>query len=210
MKNFTRYRIIEILKLLSDSILPIIFWVSLIFGFDTPYIAILTVISAILHELGHCMAIHLLGAGESELRGHSSGFRIKRSDALPYKKEIIILLSGPLVNICIFLITFPFRDALYGYIGALGFINLITGLSNLMPFEGYDGYGALCEALRCIGREEMIDRLEILSFVLSILVTFLSLYLIERFGEGYWIFGLFFFTVLSKLAILGKYDIFGE
>ena len=210
MKNSTRYRIIELLRLFSDSILPIIFWVSLIFGFDTPYVAVLTLISALVHELGHYSAICLMSEHGGRIRGHTSGFRIKRRESLSYREEIAILLSGPLTNIFIFLLTLPFGSALDGYVRSLGFVNLVTGLSNLMPFEGYDGYGAICEALRGCGRADAIKRLEALSFVMSVAVTFIALYLIDRFSEGYWIFGLFFFTVLSKSAILGKYDFFGE
>lgn len=210
MKNFTRYRIIEILELLSGSVLPIIFWVSLIFGFDAPYIAILTIISAVLHELGHCIAIRILAGRSAQVRGHATGFRIKCCESLSYRDRIIILLGGPMVNILVFLATLPYGYALHGYVRALGIVNLVTGISNLMPFEGYDGYGAICEALRYFGKTEAVKLIEMLSFVLSVAVTFGSLYLIERFGEGYWIFGLFFLTVLSKLVNFGKFDIFGE
>lgn len=198
------------MRLLSGSILPIIFWVSLIFGFDVPYVAMLTIISAILHEMGHCITIYALTGKNGEVRGHSSGFRIRRTEALTYKKEILILLSGAAVNIALYLIALPFGNALDGYVRVFALVNLATGLSNLLPLEGYDGYGAISEALRSLGRADLLKRLEILSFVLSVSVTFLALYLIDRFGEGYWIFGLFFFTVLSKLVSFGKYDIFEE
>ena len=210
MKNSTRYRIIEVMRLLSESILPIIFWVSLIFGFDVPYVAVLTIISAILHEMGHCIAIYALTGRDGTVRGHSSGLRIRRTEALTYKKEIIILLSGAAVNIALYLIFLPFGNALDGYVRVFALVNLATGISNLLPLEGYDGYGAISEALRSFGRADLLKRLEIISFILSVSVTFLALYLIDRFGEGYWIFGLFFFTVLSKLVSFGKYDIFEE
>ena len=210
MKNSTRYRIIEVCELFSGSVLPIIFWVSLIFGFDAPYLAILTIISAVLHEIGHGIAIMLVGAKGSNIRGHSTGFRIKEGDLLSYSDEIAILLADPCINLLLFLATLPFGDAMLGYVRVLGFINLATGLSNLLPFEGYDGYGALCMLFRSRGATHLIRRLEIFSFILSILITFASLHLIDVFGEGYWIFGLFFFTMLSKLINFGKYDIFRE
>lgn len=210
MKNLTRYRIIEIMELLSGSILPIIFWISLIFGFDSPYIAILTIISAVLHEIGHSVAISFISGGEVAIKGHTTGFRIKRSGMMTYKGEIAVLLSGPAVNLGIFILALPFGNLLSGYIRIFGYINLATGVSNLLPFEGYDGYGALVMLFRSRGKEYLTRRLEILSFILSVLVTFAALHLIDVFGEGYWIFGIFFFTVLSKLANFGKYDIFRE
>ena len=210
MKNLTRYRIIEIAELLSSSVLPIIFWISLIFGFDSPYIAILTIISAVMHEIGHSAAISLLSKSEVTIKGHATGFRIKRSGMMTYKNEIAVLLSGPAINIAVFILTVPFGNVMSGYVRIFGYINLATGVSNLLPFEGYDGYGALMMLFRSRGKEHLVGRLELVAFILSILVTFAALHLIDVFGEGYWIFGLFFFTVLSKLANFGKYDIFRE
>lgn len=210
MKSITRYRIIEISELLSGSVLPIIFWVSLIFGFDTPYIAILTLVSAVMHEIGHTLAISLLEGGGTSIRGHASGLRIREGRLLNYSEEVAVLLGGPMMNILIFLLTLPFGDMMSGYVRILGYVNLATGISNLLPFEGYDGYGALAMIFRARGRERLIRHLEMCSFVLSILVTFAALHLIDLFGEGYWIFGLFFFTVLSKLVNFGKYDFSGE
>ena len=208
VKNSTRYRIIEVTELLAGSVLPIIFWVSLVFGFDAPYVAVLTLVSAIAHELGHSVAIRALSGKENRIRGHSSGLRIRRTESLAYEREIGILMAGPLVNLALCAALLPF-GAPGGYIKTFALINLATGVSNLMPIEGYDGYGAICELMRALGKEERVKALEMLSFILSTAVTFLSLYLIGRFGEGYWIFGLFFFAMLSKLVTFGKYDVFG-
>lgn len=210
MKNTTRYRIIEILELFAGSVLPIIFWLSVIFGFDAPYFAVLTIISAVIHEIGHGIAISALSEKAGKLRGHSTGFRIKENSLISYPREIAVMLAGPLSNILIFLLTLPFGNAFFGYARALGFINLATGLSNLLPLEGYDGYGALLTLLKSRGAQRHIQRLEEISFVFSILLTFVSLHIIDKFGEGYWIFGLFFFATLSKIIKFGKYDIFRE
>ena len=209
MKRLTRYRIIELAELLSGSILPIIFWVSLIFGFDTPYIAILTLISAIMHELGHGLMISLLSRGAS-IRGHATGFRIREGRMLTYRGEVAVLLGGPMMNLLIFLLALPFASAMSGYVRILGLVNLATGISNLLPLEGYDGYGALSMILRSRGKERLVGWLEVCSFVLSILVTFAALHLIDIYGEGYWIFGLFFFTVISKLINFEKYEFLRE
>lgn len=210
MKNSTRYHIIEVLELFASSILPIIFWVSIIFGFDSPYVAILTILSAAMHEIGHYAMILYFTEKRAEIRGHTTGFRIKQSVMLSYPKEIAILLAGPLSNIIIFILTIPFGYALSGYLSFFGYINLATGISNLLPLDGYDGYGALSAFFKSRGMLHMIKRLEIFSFIFSITAAFISLHLIDLFGEGYWIFGLFFFTMLSKLMNFEKYDIFEE
>ena len=208
MRN--KRRVIEILELIAGSVLPIIFWVSIIFGFDLPYIAVLTIIAAVIHELGHYIAIAVLSDAPAPIHGHSSGFRIKRTGRLSYKKEIVILLAGPLINLSVFLILIPFGNSLFGYMKIFGYVNLITCLSNLLPFEGYDGYNALRELFGYIGKESLERRLENASFVIGVGITFIALYLIDRFSEGYWIFGLFFFATVSKLAKFGKYAIFEQ
>ena len=142
MKIGTKKQIIEIMELLAYSILPMIFWVSIIFGFDAPYVAVLTIISAVIHELGHYAAIAYFTKESAKVRPHASGFRIKRSSQLSYGKEIAILLAGPIANLVLFFLSIPLGNSFEGYARIFGYINLATGLSNLLPFEGYDGYGA--------------------------------------------------------------------
>ena len=129
---------------------------------------------------------------------------------MSYGEEMMLYLSGPLANLAFSLFLLPFLAISEQFVKEFCIINTFTMLSNLLPVEGYDGYGALVMLFRSKGKEHLTRRLEILSFILSILVTFAALHLIEVFGEGYWIFGLFFFTVLSKLANFGKYDIFEQ
>ena len=208
MKSSTRYRVIEILELMAGSVLPIIFWVSVILGFDAPYVAVLTILSAVIHEIGHCAAISLLTEKSAKLNGHTTGFRIRHREIISYSDEIKILLAGPGSNIVIFLISLCFGNILSGYVKVLGYINLATGISNLLPLEGYDGYGAFSAFLRSHGKQNHLRILESFSFIFSVVLTFISLHIIDAVGEGYWIFGLFFFTFISKLVNLGKYDIF--
>ena len=210
MKKVTRYRLIEFFELIANSVLPIIFWVSVIFGFDAPYVAILTIIAALVHEAGHLAAIRIFSGKNARLRAHASGFRINQGKATSYLAEAAVVLSGPCVNILIYLLSLLFANALDGYVKILGYINLATGVSNLLPIEGYDGYRAICVLLTKSNRSDWIRLLDVFSFSVCVLISFASLHLIDKLGEGYWIFGLFFFTMLSKLSFLVKYDIFGE
>ena len=193
---------------LSESILPLIFWVFLIFGFDVPYIAILTIISAMIHEFGHIAAIAYL-CGRYEIPGgRLFGFRIKRKGQLSYRGEYAVLAAGPLVNLAVFALTFPFRASLGGYIGIFGFVNLATAVSNLIPVEGYDGYGIIEQMLSSKNLTRGLRILDTLSFLICVAATFISLYLIEKADSGYWIFAIFFAMMISKLKKYGKYDIF--
>ena len=71
----SRPRIIKTINYLSKNILPLIFWLSLIMGFDELSISVLTIICAVIHETGHIVAIISMNV-EFKLRAHVTGFRI--------------------------------------------------------------------------------------------------------------------------------------
>lgn len=203
-------RFLIFLECITSSVLPVIFWVLLIFGFDAPYIAILTIITAAVHELGHITAIIVLDGAAALPRGHLSGFRIRRRRALAYRAEIAVLLAGPMLNVALFLLTLPFFRLCNGYVAMLGAISLATALSNLLPIEGYDGYGVLYQLFSSREMNGAVRALESLSFIFSVVLTFLSLYLIDKFGSGYWIFSIFFFSTVTKIIKMEKMNVFRE
>lgn len=187
-------------RYLADTLLPLMFWTFLIFGFDSPDIAILTIVAAIIHELGHIIAASLAGRS-TRLRSHMSGFRI-RARGGGYAEELLTLAGGPISNILIFMLTLPFSALGGGYISLLGYINLLSGLSNLLPIEGYDGYGLLYTLASAAGNYPAMRVLAAISFSLSLSLTLLSLYLILRFGSGYWLLGVFFTVLMGKIQKL--------
>ena len=200
MKKSVRHYAVRVLKFLAEDILPPVFWVLLIFGFDTPDVAVLTILAAILHELGH-MAVISAMKRNWRLGGHVSGFRI-RARCGGYLEDIISRAAGPMANLAVFLLTLPFSRLFGGYIALVGYINLITALSNLLPIEGYDGYGIISAALTAAECHRGVRMMPSVSFVLSVIITFLSLYLLLRYGTGYWIFGIFFIGTFSKIKQL--------
>ena len=193
-----KYGIKKAVYYLSYHVLPSLFWISLIFGFDTPYVSVLTILSALFHEIGHLAALHYTGAKFKAPRGALSGFRIKKADLLSYRDEILILAAGPLSNVIISVATLPFLSLCDEYINMFFIINLSTALSNLLPAEGYDGYGILYQIFEFFGLPT--QPLEEISFLISVAFTFFSLYLVGRYSAGYWIFGVFFASMASKIS----------
>lgn len=174
------------------AVLPALFWLAIIFGFDKPYIAILTLIAAAIHEAGHIAAISLLKKESLSLpRAITAGFRIKVRN-LSYKEEAVIALAGPFINLAVGFLTLMIFSA-SEYMTAFALINLLTGFSNLLIIEGFDGYKAvnaiLSEILPIYKSDDITKKI---SFALSLILTFFSLYLLLRFGEGYWVFAVFF------------------
>ncbi len=195
----------KVLKAL-EKILPLIFWLILVFAFDTPRFATLTLIAAVLHELGHAA----FGASRGFVRlipsPHPTGFRINPANFLSYNDELILLIGGPVSNFCFFILGFLIYKATGGALFFdFAFLNLLTALCNLLPIRDYDGY-RIIEVLILLRAENAFPKIKLLSalsFAFTSSLCFLSLYLLLKIGEGYWIFAVFFSSVLfdaKKLA----------
>jgi len=209
MQNNKTRSIYKTLKYLTEALLPMLFWLLLIFGFDEAYIAILTVISALIHELGHISALIFFDKKALIPKGHISGFRIKTSNSKSYKENIIVLLLGPLFNLITYLLLLPFCSS-SPYLSTFAFINLFTALSNLLPVESCDGYSALYEYFSYNNSSFMLSVLDGVSFLISVIATFFALYLLYFFGVGYWVFGMYFVILVGKLRKMCSYSILRE
>ena len=180
------------------GILPVFFWLFLIFGFEEPCMALVTLGSALMHEAGHIGYIMLSRGLKPNIRGVLNGLKIKSYGNLSYAEEIKLSLAGPIMNIVLFVLFSLFSVLLGERMLITAMINLATALSNLLPIEGYDGYGALMAYIR--GRElgESIEHfLVCISSGLIFLLCIFSLYLIDRVGGGYWIFAVFFISMIK-------------
>ena len=193
-----------------EKILPLVFWLFLIFAFDPPRLACFTVIAAIIHEIGHIS----FGLSRGFLRllpsPHPTGFRINAEKNASYKDELILLIGGPVLNFSIFFISlFLYIPLKKTFLYDFAFINLLTALGNLLPIKGYDGYRIIETLLLMSGKDGFckISVLSWLSFTFTSLLMFLSLYFLLKLGEGYWIFALFFSSVLLDLKKLTENNI---
>ncbi len=180
-----------------NSVLPVFFWAFLIFGFEEPRIAIASILSALLHEGGHILYV-MTRHGRVDLRGVISGFRIKKRTLTTYKEELMTYLSGPLANLVCFTLLSLLAPLVGDWAWEMALINLVTALSNLLPIDGYDGYGILRCIVMTVGRgEHLLFLIRKVSTALTFLFCILSLYLIDRLGGGYWIFAVFFISTIK-------------
>ena len=188
-----------------EKCLPLFFWVLIMFSFDSAAGAGLTILVAFLHELGHMLMINLFTNKRASLPiANITGFRIRISE-LSYKEELLVSLGGPLINL-IFGLPFAFisaDSAPLTYLKEFGIINLVTMVSNLFPIESFDGYRIIYSLFGIFGRADFhfAAILDTLSLIFTATAAFLSLYLILKLGEGYWIFFIFFsllFSVIRK------------
>ena len=198
--NETKTIMLKILTV-TEGLLSALFWIFLIYGFDAPYTAGLTLISALIHEGGHEACLFLTGGRGGRLRARLSGFGIKSPVQHSYKGEIMLYLSGPLANFSLAIVFF-FSIPFFGdYARAGAFINLATGLSNLLPVPGYDGYGIIRTLLDCLTLPLVFYKLlSALSLMITATASALALYLLSRVGDGYWIYAIFMSGTLSIIS----------
>ncbi len=184
--------------------LCIVFWFLVMFGFDKPYIAALTVVCAVIHEVGHELCF-LRFCGRFRMpAGRINGLKFRAGKLLSYTEEILTYASGPLANL-VAAAAALFASLFVGeYALTFAVLNTVTAMSNLLPIKGQDGYGI---ASKIIMAKELDDRLgralEALSLICSALLCFFSLYLLREVGEGIWIFGVFYISLLSSLNCAG-------
>ena len=103
--------------------------------FDKEGILLISLISSVIHELIHIAFIIALGGKISEISFSIFGGNIKRSKALRLTnlKEFFISISAPATNIIVGALLLLFKLNLWGY------INLIIGIFNILPFYDFDG-----------------------------------------------------------------------
>ncbi len=100
-------------------------------------VIILSVLSCLLHELGHIIAIRAFGIEISDICLYGGGMKIKyEQKLLPASKELIIALSGALVNFFICLLSVCDMGTLFD-------VNLALGIFNLLPLGYLDGKRAI-------------------------------------------------------------------
>ena len=184
----------------AEGIFTVFFWIIAVFGFDEPYIAGITLISAAIHECGHIICVFLTRGVGAVPRGRIFGLRIRAQKILGYGESIMLYAAGAAANLLPALVALLFSP-LSEYGTAFVVINVMSAISNLIPVEGYDGYGIITSVLDFFGAGATAYRLlSFVSFAFSAVMTFSSLYFIYRIGDGYWIFAVFLVALTKRCS----------
>ena len=182
---------------LALSLLPALFWILLTLAFDLPYIAHLSLLAALIHELFHILAFSLLSS-RCTLRFSFSGMRLSGSRTLSYLEEMLVALAGPLGNLLLFVL-FSLIFGREEYLFIFGIINLFSALLNLLPIESLDGYRIADCLFARAGLRGFGTALSSLSLALLSLLSLGALYLMRTVGTGYWIYFLFSFYLIKSV-----------
>ena len=188
------------LSCLTVTLFSFLFWALILFGFNSPSVAVLTLICALIHECGHITAQVFTGNFRGLPHFSLYGMRLRSGERVSYRDELLILAAGPVANLLTFLFFYLLSVIFGGCFFIFAMLNLFTAIGNLAPICDTDGYKIITLLISLFGLGCGAWRtLSAVSFAFTAILTFLSLYLIMKVGDGYWIFGFFFFSMLHTL-----------
>ena len=109
---------------------------------DAQGVVPLALLSCALHEMGHLLAIRMLGGRVRRISITAVGAEMELDRALSYGNECLAALAGPLVNLIMALLfcRIPGGTLFSG-------LNLVLACFNLLPIGRLDGGRVLCCAL---------------------------------------------------------------
>ncbi len=154
------------------------------------------IIAITLHETAHLACMYVLGCAPKEIRLIPGGIEIIRSFCLKKYYEILISISGPFINIFLFLIFSNFNLE-------FSVINLCIGVFNLMPLKSLDGGEILLIILRNkIGEEKAKKFLELLNFLMGVIGIVFGIFLFLNKTPNV---SLIIFSIYLLLSIIIKF-----
>ena len=166
------------------------------------YPFLLFMLAAVIHELGHVLAIKTVKGKIKRIDIMPLCARIVTSGALSHKVDMLVFLCGPAANIIMFCVYLPFLFVSRSpYIWYFALVNLFLAVLNLLPIPGNDGYRALEALLKNKSDEETVfsiaKRIGNISNILFIMLTAASV-IASGFNPGV--------TALAAAANLYKKD----
>lgn len=137
---------------------------------DSSGYGILGLYSCLLHEIGHLIAMLIVGTHLSEILFYSAGIKITADERykLSFLKEFFVLIGGSGVNFILFFICYFCSDKLTLKMPVFAIINLMIGLFNLLPVNMFDG-GKITELV--LQKFLLPDTAYKISRILSLVIT---------------------------------------
>ena len=130
-----------------------------------------------LHEMAHLSVMWVSRCAPKEINLCPGGVQILAS-TVKNKPEILILLSGPVINILLFIILwFPFDKTSHTSVLEFAVINLIYGVFNLIPVRNLDG-GSIVEIIltEFLGFQKARIILNIITIAFAVFILLLALF----------------------------------
>ena len=161
--------------------------ITLLLTFSVDSVVIITLLSSVLHELGHLILLVKYGCKIKSVTLSYYGMKIIRENeiSLDFGKEIAVCLSGVTVNLVIsILFTVFYLTFKNQFLLKVSVVNLILGLFNLLPVGLLDGARALSCFLKYrfdLSKSEKM--LKAISICVLIPIIILSFFLLKLNGN---------------------------
>ncbi len=148
--------------------------------------SIMTLFSALLHELGHIFVMLVLGIGVRRLTVTPLGFEIDpKREYKSFYEEIAVSLAGCAVNFITFFLFFGSGEVLC----VLAETSLLLGIMNIMPVRCLDGGEALNAFLSIFLLPDKAERVgRTVSFITLIFMWVPAVYIFLATGYNYSLF----------------------
>ena len=164
-----------------------------------------TIIFAILHEIGHLLALKHFKISIEEFKVSLFGGNIKilNNNKIQYYQNAIISFCGPLVNLFFFVLFYLLNIFLKNkFINEIYVINLVLAAFNLLPFYNFDGGKILASILMNFLQEKTVNYIiTFTSFIILIPFTYLAVYIFMLDSKNFY---LLVSAVLMLLTIIFK------
>lgn len=160
---------------------PLICAVTVLIVLDKTGTAFASCFSAFLHELGHLITLTIFSANNKDIILNLFNANIKSNSVkLTIGQEIMVSLSGPIINLTFFLISFAlFYFFPYNSIKMFMISNLVLFLFNSLPIDTLDGGNALYLFLTKLFSLEMACKIiTIVSFIFLVPLSIVGFYLL--------------------------------
>jgi len=122
--------------------------ITVMLATDRTGLVLPSIFAVLMHEIGHLFAMWVLECAPKQIRLIPASVQITSSFSRKYKNDIIVALSGPIVNLVLFLTLYfnylAFKNELTLHYALL---NLIICIFNSLPVLGLDGGTVLYSVL---------------------------------------------------------------
>ena len=164
-------------------LLPALLWALPLLLFSTPAELLMLASAVLLHEGGHLVGFFLMREPCPSLSAVAAGLLLSPTRPIAYRREIPILLLGPLFNLALAIPLLLFCRTAGGV--TLAAVHLFSALCNLLPLRRNDGGRALYDALALFTDPDTAERISALtSSVFLILLILLFLFFLLSPGGG--------------------------
>jgi len=170
-------------------------------------ILVLAYFVMIIHESAHLLAAYAIGLKPAYISLHPFGVNLKLKNKIVcnLSDEIILYLSGPLINILITLLAIFMPKNRYTYFFALE--NIILFIMNIMPIYPLDGGVVLKKIIAYkTGDDTAVNIMRVIGVLFTAVLTIFFIFYMMKYGFNYSMLFMDIFLIANIFTQKEKYN----